>query len=104
MAAAFGDANQANLKELIARLGKLIEEFNLGRLKALMRHLRLQRHSHLVLGPAYEDYDLICARQHGKPLDPRSVSHQFGAFLKHVGLPSVRLHDLRHTLATHLLR
>jgi CRISPR-associated protein Cas7/Cst2/DevR subtype I-B len=37
MAAAFGNANQANLKELIARLGKLIEEFNPGRLKALMR-------------------------------------------------------------------
>ena len=73
-------------------------------LEVLKRHRVEQAKAKLRLGPAYEDRDLVCARPDGKPLDPRSVSHQFGEFLKQLALPKVRLHDLRHSHATHLLR
>jgi integrase len=39
----------------------------------------------------------------GRPLDGSVVNHQFHRALSHAGLPNVRVHDLRHTAATHLL-
>lgn len=39
----------------------------------------------------------------GRPLDGSVVSHQFHRALSLAGLPRLRLHDLRHTAATHLL-
>lgn len=39
----------------------------------------------------------------GRPLDGSSVSDHFHRALRQAGLPNVRVHDLRHTAATHLL-
>jgi integrase len=39
----------------------------------------------------------------GRPLDASSASDHFHRALRQAGLPNVRLHDLRHTAATHLL-
>ncbi len=39
----------------------------------------------------------------GRPLDASSVSDHFHRALRQAGLPNVRVHDLRHTAATHLL-
>jgi integrase len=39
----------------------------------------------------------------GKPLQPRSLTHAFEKFLSSHGFPRIRLHDLRHSHATHLL-
>jgi integrase len=39
----------------------------------------------------------------GRPLDASGVSDQFHRALRRAGLPNVRVHDLRHTAATHLL-
>lgn len=46
----------------------------------------------------------MSARTDGSPLDPRSVSHAFMALIKKSDLPRIRLHDLRHSHATQLLR
>jgi integrase len=39
----------------------------------------------------------------GTPVDPRNDYRQFQKLLAKAGLPSVRLHDLRHTAASLLL-
>lgn len=39
----------------------------------------------------------------GGPLDGSNVTHRFQAFLRRLGLPRIRFHDLRHTWATLLL-
>ena len=41
--------------------------------------------------------------QAGEPLHPNSITWQFRAAVAKAGLPSIRLHDLRHTHATMLL-
>jgi integrase len=39
----------------------------------------------------------------GTPIDPRNDYREFKKLLERAGLPSVRLHDLRHTAASLLL-
>lgn len=48
--------------------------------------------------------DFVFARKNGKPLDPAHVSGRFRALVKAGRFPIIRLHDLRHTHASHLLQ
>ena len=57
-----------------------------------------------VVGDAYVDHDLVFARPDGRPLDPRGVSAAFVVRARQAGLPPIRLHDLRHGVATLMLR
>ena len=45
----------------------------------------------------------VIAREDGLPLQPRSLSQAFRKFLRARGINLVRLHDLRHSHATHML-
>jgi integrase len=45
----------------------------------------------------------VCLQQNYQPWAPRSLSSIFTNFIRTTGLPRVRLHDLRHSHATHLL-
>lgn len=50
------------------------------------------------------DPDLpVFADAGGNPLDPGQVSHQWRMLMRTLDLPTIRLHDLRHTHATLLL-
>lgn len=51
-------------------------------------------------GDAYEDEDLVFAKENGTPLHPDSFSDAFFRHAKAAGLPRIRFHDLRHTHAT----
>lgn len=46
----------------------------------------------------------VVAREDGLPMQPRSLSQAFRKFLRAHGLDRVRLHDLRHSHTTHLLK
>ena len=63
-----------------------------------------QAKNKLRLGPAYQDYDLVCAKPNGQPMHPICVSDGFSRWLKKAKLPHVRFHDLRHSHATQLLK
>ena len=45
----------------------------------------------------------ICLREDGSPWPPRVLTHAFARLIRASGLTKVRLHDLRHGHATHLL-
>ena len=50
------------------------------------------------------DNQHVVAREDGQPIQPRSLTHAFIKFLQRRGLQHIRLHDLRHTHATHMLK
>ena len=50
-----------------------------------------------------DDDHHVVAREDGQPLQPRSLTQAFVKFIAHHGLKQIRLHDLRHSHATHML-
>jgi integrase len=71
--------------------------------QALREHRKRQAEERLSAGPDYQDHDLIFCHPNGKPLDPVKVSKVFARKVRASVLPVVRLHDLRHSHAAHLL-
>lgn len=69
-------------------------------LAALKRHRKAQLQERVAWGGAYQDRDLVFCREDGTPLDPNAMTKAFGRLSKAAGLPTVRLHDLRHSYAT----
>jgi len=72
--------------------------------EALNCHRNEQAARRLAFGSGWADHDLVLDRGDGKPLDPDTLTHQFGKLTKAAGFEGVRLHDLRHAYATALLR
>jgi len=56
------------------------------------------------LGKNYHDHNLIVCQPNGKPYDVDYFTHKFKQFLAREGLKIIRLHDLRHSHATYMLR
>jgi integrase len=69
-----------------------------------LRQNRLrQAESLLALGVRLTDETHVVTREDGQPLQPRSLTHSFTKFIRRHKLQQIRLHDLRHTHATHML-
>ena len=66
--------------------------------------LGLLKERRKTLGEGYNRLDLVCFREIGQPFTSNVLCYQFNSVLKNAGLPSIRFHDLRHTVATNLLR
>jgi integrase len=69
----------------------------------LRRHRLRQAEELLQLGIRQADETHVCLQSNYQPWPPRSLSSVFAKFIRAAGLPRVRLHDLRHSHATHLL-
>ena len=76
--------------------------------KALKSHRKQQAQERLASLGAWpdegEDADLVFTDEVGRPLFPRLVTMRFTEIIAEAGLPKVRLHDLRHSVATLMLR
>lgn len=91
----------AGVKTQRARREVALPGFAVGRLQ---RHKADQAKRRLELGPEWQDLDLVCDRGDGGPIDPGNLTHGFKAVVKRAGLsPKMRLHDVRHGVATALL-
>ena len=66
----------------------------------LAAHRTAQLLEHLVAGPAWNDTGFVFTTEAGEPLHPDRVTKLFGQIIRTAGLPVIRLHDLRHTVAT----
>ena len=57
-----------------------------------------------LLGIDLTDSHYVFAHPDQTYLDPSTVTHSFSRIVKRVGVPLIRLHDLRHTHATLMLK
>lgn len=71
---------------------------------ALKTHRKTQLAEKMLLGPDYADDDLLFCRQDGTSLHPTMFSRRFDQLATDAQLRRIRLHDLRHTFATHMLQ
>jgi len=69
-------------------------------IQVLRNHRATQRQEKQLLGDGYHDQGLVFAREDGTPVHPDYFSQTFDRTVKRLGLPKIRLHDLRHTHAT----
>ena len=70
----------------------------------VMRKIRIsQAEKRLMLGPAYQDHDLVFAHPDGRPIDPNNLRKRFKKTVAEAGIGKCRLHDLRHTHASLML-
>ena len=71
---------------------------------ALQRQRARQLEERLAAGETWQDTDLVFTDVVGAPLNGIHVlRYKFAPLVKRTGLPTMRLHDLRHTCATLLL-
>ena len=70
----------------------------------LRRHNEHEEQRKELLGMTDSPTDLVFSRYDGHPLDPSTVSHNFGDIVTKSGLKNVRFHDLRHAHASLMLR
>ncbi len=71
--------------------------------KSLNRHRVRQLEARLAAGQRWQDSGLVFSTPIGTPLDGRNVTRAFKGILVGHGLPTIRIHDLRHSCATLLL-
>ena len=69
----------------------------------LRRHLRRQDEHRAFFDSDYTDNDLVFPWDDGRPRDPNTVLKKLQTILKRAGMPRIRLHDLRHAHASHLI-
>jgi integrase len=53
--------------------------------------------------PSWNERGLVFINLEGRPIDPTTLCRPFHTALERAGLPRLRIHDLRHTVATYLL-
>jgi integrase len=68
--------------------------------RVLAAHKLRQAAERRALGDAYVDRGLVFAQENGDPVHPDLFSQTFRRSVRRLGLPVIRLHDLRHTHAT----
>jgi integrase len=71
---------------------------------AILKDHRKAQLSRRVAAPIWREFDLIVCTGNGTPVNPGNVSRSFQALVKASGLRRIRVHDLRHTHATMLLK
>jgi len=71
---------------------------------ALRSHRRRQSEERLAWGAAWKDTGLVFVREDGEAIHPERFSSWFQQHVRRAGLPLIRLHDLRHSYATAVIR
>ena len=66
----------------------------------LREHRRAQNEERLAAGPAWSDFEFVFTDEIGGSLHPDRVTKLFVQHAREASLPKIRLHDLRHTVAT----
>jgi len=66
----------------------------------LRRHRAVQDLERIAWGPAWNEAGLVFTREDGRGLRPQYATKHFAALAGQLGLPVIRVHDLRHTHAS----
>ncbi len=70
---------------------------------ALRRQEAAQAVEHTLWAEAYDEGDLVFARENGRPLLVKQLLVDFHRLAKEAGVPYCTIHDLRHLAATMML-
>jgi integrase len=70
----------------------------------LHAHHRRQLEERMAWGPARQETGLVFVREDGSPIHPQRLSQWFAQAVRRAGLPPIRLHDVRHSYSTALIR
>lgn len=62
-----------------------------------------QKRNRAILGQSYIESDFVCTWDDGRLITPDYVTREFHKVIKKSKLPTIRLHDLRHCVASNLL-
>lgn len=73
-------------------------------IKVLKQHKINQIKNKLRLGELYKDNNMVCCYEDGHLYNPKRFSAKFNELLKDNNLPIIRLHDLRHSHASLLVK
>src|SRR5262249_41961946 len=68
---------------------------------ALLAHK--ERQAELRRSQNWQESGLVFTTNNGTPILPRNLVRHFKGKIREVGLPNIRFHDMRHTVATLLL-
>lgn len=75
---------------------------------SVMNLLRMQKarqaQQRLLAGPAWQDSGLVFTNEFGRYVSYRAVYDSFKRIVRQMGLPDLRIHDLRHTYAVNAIR
>jgi integrase len=93
-------ANSAQLSEPKTAAGRRTVYLHSSLTEVLKRRKAEQAGERLLAGSAWEDHGLVFTTALGTPIHPRNLSRDFHLAVREAGVPSIRLHDLRHTAAT----
>ncbi|UUP19538.1 site-specific integrase [Nitratireductor thuwali] len=69
----------------------------------LKAHRARQAEEQLRLGIRLDDDGFVVAQYDGRPIQPRSLTHEWVRIIGKTSLPRIRFHDLRHTHASQML-
>lgn len=71
----------------------------------VLQRTRVERNKHrLYFGNAYQDHNRVFARPDGTPINPHAFGDAFRSLVRRTDIPRIRLHDLRHTHISLLLK
>ena len=73
-------------------------------IKVLKQHKINQIKNKLQLGQLYQDNNMVCCYEDGHLYNPKRFSAKFHELLEKNNLPIIRLHDLRHSHASLLVK
>lgn len=79
-------------------------DLDLETVEALRLHRAEQQVDRDEWGTEYTESDLVFCKENGQPVHPQTYSQAFERLVAKSELPTIRLHDLRHTHATIALR
>jgi integrase len=96
-------AEQVGIFLASVREDRLYPAWLRGVLDTLRAHRAHQAAERLSWGASYTDSGLVITTEDRRPLHPETLSGLFVRQAKRVGLPPIRLHDLRHSVASILL-
>ncbi|MEV2281227.1 site-specific integrase [Paenibacillus larvae] len=73
-------------------------------ISALKKHKHWVNKNMVQHGPEYQNHDLVCCHEDGRPIAPRTLQNVLHKRCEALELPNIRFHDLRHTHATIMLQ
>jgi integrase len=92
---------KASLEQLKTRRARRVLPMNSIARDALTQMKAIQQADQEMVGEAWKNpLELVFTNEIGIPLVAATIDRQFDRLLRRLGLPDIRIHDLRHTFAT----